>query len=373
MRRKLSYVPLVLSCFLCAISAVSCWETRAVQSFLPPHPSSFHGEPIPLFTVLSNGKEGCINRSGSIVIEPRFEEIRCSADPLVAFREDSKWGFVNQKGEVILEAQFASIALVGYGPLFSEGLTVVCMNGKCGYIDFSGSYAIDPIFDYAENFSDGLALVQYGAKDFLGYRYRSPNSMFIGKTGKNAFPNSAFVPERSFKGGLGTVSFRSAHGCVDRAGTMVVPINRNISCEFSEGLAVAEENSLGALGYVDKSGKVVIPFEYRQAGEFSDGLATVMFQNGKYGYIDKMGHTVIPPQFDVADTFFEGRAVVSIGYKNGYIDEQGKEIIPIQFGSAERFVNGLARVSFDDENPPYEYKEFGYIDQSGKFIWNPSR
>jgi len=46
-------------------------------------------------------------------------------------------------------------------------------------------------------------------------------------------------------------------------------------------------------------------------------------------------------------------------------------VIPIQFGSAEQFKDGLARVGFDDENPPYENKKYGYIDKEGKFVWEP--
>jgi len=373
MRRILSQTFPVLLCFLSAIVLVSCTGSRTFQPYIPPHPSSFRGEPVPLFTVQLNGKEGCINADGSVTIEPRFEEIRCSADPLIPFRTESKWGFVDQSGEVILEPQFASTAMVGYGPTFSEGLSAVCMNAKCGYIDFSGNYAIEPKFDYAENFSDGFALVQFGAKDFLGYRYRSATTMFIDKRGANAFPNSAFVPESNFRNGWAAISLHSRRGCLDKSGSMSMPIERITSCEFSDGLAVAEESPMGAFGYVDIDGKSIIPFEFRQAGEFSDGLAVVMFQSGKYGYIDKTGQTMIPPKYDVADTFYEGRAVVSVGYKNGYIDEHGNEITPTQFGSAERFVNGLARVSFDDQNPPYDNKRYGYINRFGTFVWPPSK
>jgi hypothetical protein len=69
------------------------------------------------------------------------------------------------------------------------------------------------------------------------------------------------------------------------------------------------------------------------AGRFSDGLAAVKL-NGKWGYIDKDGKTVISPQFDQA--------------------------VPFQ--------NGLAQVVVRSSPP-----KFGYIDRTGKYIWEPTR
>ncbi|MCW1331420.1 WG repeat-containing protein [Campylobacter jejuni] len=40
---------------------------------------------------------------------------------------------------------------------FSEGLAKVWLNGKIGFIDKSGEFAIKPEFDYVEGFREGLA------------------------------------------------------------------------------------------------------------------------------------------------------------------------------------------------------------------------
>jgi len=41
---------------------------------------------------------------------------------------------------------------------------VVSIGDKCGYIDKDGKYIINPQFDGARNFSDGLAIVETGDK-----------------------------------------------------------------------------------------------------------------------------------------------------------------------------------------------------------------
>jgi hypothetical protein len=55
----------------------------------------------------------------------------------------------------------------------SSGLFLIVQSGKYGYIDRSGKYLINPQFDIAEDFHEGLAQVESGNK--RGY---------IDKTGK---------------------------------------------------------------------------------------------------------------------------------------------------------------------------------------------
>lgn len=54
-----------------------------------------------------------------------------------------------------------------------SGLFAVIQGGKCGYIDKTGKIIINPQFDMAMSFSEGLAIVRIGDK--YGY---------IDKTGK---------------------------------------------------------------------------------------------------------------------------------------------------------------------------------------------
>ena len=93
-------------------------------------------------------------------------------------------------------------------------------------------------------------------------------------------------------------------------------------------------------GYIDRDGKVVIPMQFGIASNFSEGLAYVCVgkctweqatgYDGKFGYIDHAGHFVINPQYDNAWDFKNGFAKVTVGRgddaKNGYVDKTGKVI-----------------------------------------------
>jgi hypothetical protein len=73
------------------------------------------------------------------------------------------------------------------------GLFVVSQNGKYGYIDKTGKIVINPQFDCAENFSEGLAVVCIG-------RERG----FIATSGKR-INNDQFDSAHSFSEGLAAV------------------------------------------------------------------------------------------------------------------------------------------------------------------------
>lgn len=371
MPRKFISLLVGIACLFSGVIFVAWWQLPAHQIYIPPRAFDRDNSGTkPLFNIKIGGRSGCINKSAQIVIEAKYDDIRCSSDRLIPFEMGEQWGYVNQKGEVILEPQF-SLAAHGYSNNFSDGLAVVCQNSKCGYIDESGNYAIRPTFDWAGHFYDGRAVAQGGTAWILGWQHQAPTTVVINTKGEIVFGEPSTRLSDRFSDSLATAQVNSESAVVDVNGVVSFYSREKRVMEFSEGLAAFGTKELYRFGYIDKSGVIVIPQQFRQAGEFSEGLAAVMFENGKYGYIDKLGTTVINPEFDLADTFYEGRAVVRVGSKNGYIDGTGRLVIPIQFGSAERFKDGLARVSFDDQNPPYETKKYGYIDHDGRFVLDP--
>ena len=73
-------------------------------------------------------------------------------------RSDGKWGYVNSDHCWAINPQF------DFASGFDEGLAPVQIGGKWGFIDKTGRMAINPEFDMARLFSDGLAPVQIGGK-----------------------------------------------------------------------------------------------------------------------------------------------------------------------------------------------------------------
>jgi FG-GAP-like repeat/WG containing repeat len=140
-------------------------------------------------------------------------------------------------------------------------------------------------------------------------------------------------------------------------------------------------------GFIDTSGKVVITPQYPEASAFSEGLAAICTGDcgpkatkpHSRGYIDRDGKVVIPTQFGAASNFSEGLAQVCVGSceyvegsgyngKFGFIDRSGRFVINPQYDNVLDFKNGFAKVFIGNGTE----SKSGYIDKTGKTIWQPS-
>lgn len=77
---------------------------------------------------------------------------------LVKFCRRGKWGYKDWKGNVVIEPTFDEAFS------FSEGLAGVEKDGLIGYIDKTGKVVIDYTYDCATSFHEGLAAVSRGEK-----------------------------------------------------------------------------------------------------------------------------------------------------------------------------------------------------------------
>ena len=86
---------------------------------------------------------------------------------LYPVKVNGQWGYIDKTGKIVINPQFDSAWD------FSEGLAWVKVGGKWGYIDKTGKIVINPQFDDAHDFHDGLALVVveglYGYIDRTGH------------------------------------------------------------------------------------------------------------------------------------------------------------------------------------------------------------
>lgn len=236
----------------------------------------------------------------------------------------------------------------------------VKIDGRWGYIDRSGSMAIEPSFQKAGEFSNGLAAAR---TDSL-YGYIDPAGEWV--------IEPRFRDAKTFGDGLAPVLLPGGEewGYVDRSGKLQISPRFPQAFSFSEGLApvdTARRGSGTVFGYIDSSGDFVISPQYDGARHFSNGLAPVLtggFLSGQWGYIDREGEMVIEPSYAEAVPFSEGLAAVQIEEDMDdywtYIDREGKRAVEERFKTALSFSGGLA---FVETTYPSTWKA---IDQKGE-------
>lgn len=277
---------------------------------------------------------------------------------LIPFRKGDKWGFSDENKKIIIEPKYDDA-----NP-FSEGLASVGQGdydtGKFGFIDKQGKIIVPFIYDEAESFGEGLAKVGIGDNKTRKYG-------FIDKTGKVIIPIS-YDAVYSFSGDLAAVCQHETPeskkcGFIDKSGKESIPLKYQDADSFSEGLSVVKQN--GKYGFIDKTGNLVIPLKYDNANSFSEGLAMVT-KAGKSGFIDKTGNVAIPLMYDDSTSnegvgsFHEGLASLQQEGKYGFIDKNGNIAIPVIYDSAFSFNEGLAMVK--------QNNKYGFINKTGKIV-----
>lgn len=355
-----------------------------------------------LFKVKVNNKYGFIDKFGNIVIEPRFQGVYDFSDGLAKIYTNGEFNtaYIDETGEIVIEPKFdigsnfsEGFAWVGFDPekkpykignltLYSSQGTH-SFNYNIGFIDKTGKFITEPIFTFAGDFSEGLAFV----------RTKDNKFGFIDKSGKFAIAPK-FDWADSFSEGLALVFVNGKYGFIDKTGKFVIKPQFTKAESFSEGLAVVKiggavrEPNLGSqivtttiadtnYAYIDKTGKIIFKINAGEANSFSEGFAR--FERfGKYGYgfIDKTGKIVFDTQIDAADDFSEGLAEVFIAgseHSFGFIDKSGNVVIKTNYHLVDNFKNGLAEIQELSPNDDIVNTKYGYIDKTGKVIWQPTK
>lgn len=237
---------------------------------------------------------------------------------------------------------------------FSEGLAAVVLNQKLGYVNKQGQFVIPPNLDFdllsmyregAYQFSEGLARLA------IAHRWG-----YIGSDG-TLLIQPQFDSADTFSEGLAKVEVDHQYGYIDRRGSFIISPQFESAASFREEMAGVEINH--RYGYINKRGKIVIKPQFDTADEFSEGLARVTLDD-KYGFIDKAGRLTIPAHFDVAHSFSQGLARVRVNGKYGYIDCFGNLKIDPSFDDTFSFTEDLALVRNDEK--------YGFIDKAGVIV-----
>jgi hypothetical protein len=365
---------LVITVFLAA--GCGCRPSPpAAESSVPvepdPPPAIERRPPPPdLYPVQVNGKTGYLDRAGKFVLPPRWDQAGPMDGGYATVRVGGKWGLIDKTGAVRVAPRYRT----DHGlENVREGLAVFRDDGgRYGFLDPAGNEVIPARFQFAQSFSEGLAVAVAADAKKVGY---------IDPTGRLVVP-AVFDDAWPFREGFALVLVADQMAFIDRKGEFAFDRRFGVALDFAEGLAPVNPTGHwtthyrgdfgGKWGYMDRTGRVVIEPQFRHADLFSEGLAAVNRDGefGKWGYVGRDGRLVIDFRWDMAWPFSEGLAVVvDEHFRWGYIDRAGRVVIEPRFDEAGPFRGGLARV----EIKAGDERLAGYIDRTGKYVWEPSR
>jgi len=263
---------------------------------------------------------------------------------------------ISQKGKIVINPQFERARL------FRDGLALVKTSGKegkWGYIDKKGKYIIAPIYDYAQDFNDGVAWVQM----------ENQPPMLIDKNGKMVLQMDSIISAQPFNNGIAGIKVYSRGQeltmFIDKKGKPVATTipGEEVIPVISDGLYSFKDKSSEKWGYKNKNGEIVINAQYDDVDFFFDGMAATL-GGKKWVAIDKKGNIIINPQYDHLKYDSDGLFLAKVGNKWGWVNKKNEIIINPQFDESMGFNrNKLAPVQMGSK--------WGYINKEGQIIINP--
>ena len=305
---------------------------------------------------------------------PESEQDRQAAfnqfpDALYPIKVKDKWGYINRKGETVIAAKFDAA-----DDFYEDAAKVGVTNGSqfgYGFIDLQGQWLVQPVYQKAGQFAEGLAVVAKG--DLYGY---------VDMRGKEVIA-CQFEDAGTFHNEYAAIKQGGWTGFIDETGTVIIKPAYTVRVShpmFVDGIAPvfgADEQT----GFIDTSGQWYISAQFQSAGNFVDGLAWAMWQQDdsaaehgftiKGGYIDKEGVYIIPPEYDFGWDFSEGYATVwaiSEDKKNKIwkvIDKEGNVVLDhLPYRNVGALVNGL--IPIQDEE-----MQWGFINIKGEVVIAP--
>ncbi len=175
------------------------------------------------------------------------------------------WGYIDREGVMVIEPQFDDAWD------FHEGLAVIKIDWARGYIDRSGRIVIEPQFQKAEDFWDGVAHVMLDDEWFYidreGKRVETPDN-------EEAL-NSQREEEVEWPK---PVLAEGKFGYANEEGEMVIASKYCEAEPFHERLARVKTTPTGKWGYIRPDGKTAFPSKFEGAKDFHDTLAAVLLR-----------------------------------------------------------------------------------------------
>ena len=254
---------------------------------------------------------------------------------------------------------------------FENGLYIFSRDGKKGALDTSGEVAIEPQFDWIENFypDNGYAVAskdgKYGIIDKNGNTIVDFVYDSIGT--KNDDDGTFYIIEQDGKWGIMDESCRIVkEPCFS---------GFDVSTVYpEEGLVKIREEqegtSDGLYGLMTTDGKILLDCLYYDISDPSGGRIAVAEDYDRWAFFDFEGNQITDFIYQDTGDFSEGLAFVREADRSGFIDQNGTFLFSVDAGS----IYNVKTVYFSEGLAPVSNTQGGafYVDKTGRTVLSAS-
>ncbi|MBK8678928.1 MAG: WG repeat-containing protein [Sphingobacteriales bacterium] len=279
-----------------------------------------------LCLVKQNGKWGCANAQGQLVIPAQYTAISARYDGIIlAQKTPVQWVIINAQNREVQTIAAKKITINNPIESATKGKLFAFenINGKWGFINTKGEVVLPANFDKIDAFAEGLAPAsQSGKYGYLNAQFQ----MAIASQFDFAYP---------FNEGLAVVGNKNSWGFIDKTGKIVIPLKYDQVRRFNEGRSWAKRAEKWYI--INKQGREIKGFNFKQVQDFENGLAYVVTRDPhtnlrRIGLVDTEGEEVLAPYYDEVfpKNFVNGFGIAHLENRMGIISKSGL-ITPVKY------------------------------------------
>jgi hypothetical protein len=186
--------------------------------------------------VSSNEQVGYIDGAGKVIIELKYQYYpNCSKrgtfkSTYAVVMKDGKFGVINEEGKTIFGFNHTDLGEIKALSAFTKG-------DMWGFKDLTGKVLINPTYEYAESFQNGIAIVEMAGKQ----------------------------------------------GVIDSKGSLLLPVSFSVITRLSNDLLLVSDGNL--FGIYANSGKEIVPMRYRRITQGSAEYFILMNDNDVHYFL----------------------------------------------------------------------------------------
>jgi|GEM_PF-726503 len=298
------------------------------------------------------------------------KEYKLSQSVFYKIKRSKLYGFCDDAGNELIKPQYDFV------DDFSEGYCAASIAGKLGYLNRAGQIVIAFVYDEAEKFNSGVAVVK-----------KENNYHVINKKNEILFTSTNEIGD--FADSVAVIKVNEKYGYINTLGKVVIEPVYDNAYDFKFGYAIVEKDGKSLVinkqtaitkgdDWIDRFTSTIFKIQYDDEKIMLSNLRDVIivnnleyldvlnnelaffYKNDKMGYIDSLGTIAIEPIFDVVDEnkianrFTDNYAIVTLKGKNILINKAGKNVLTQNYQSIRKPSDGLIAVK--------KKNKWGYID-----------
>ncbi|CAN5917321.1 hypothetical protein BH11BAC7_BH11BAC7_14980 [soil metagenome] len=300
-----------------------------------------------------------------------------------AVKENGKYGYLDESGDYAIDAEYEEAWS------FIRGSAVVKKNGHYGLIDKDGKFIVEPIYDSIIPFSSSCLIVEKDSA--FGFIATGDGKVLLKPEFDKVFYYTSELCVVQKGKSLGIVNAKAKLVCPvimqdfkEMYGAGAICLQNDTSDEVTMLLSLIQGGDEAKKGLLNSRGEVIVMPEYDdifddatngyyysfiRSAELPNNLSqdtNVLYRDndiaeaGKYGIIDTAGKIISEPQFEEMPVYGDKMFRVKKDAKYGYTNANGKVIIEPAYDYATAFSEEKAIVSIGSK--------VSIIDNTGKVL-----